>query len=654
MKLFQSKNVSHSEGRNIEVLPVTTAMLEDIPLESGSRHDQLPHIEDVYAMAAASLSTQTSGKKKKRIVMITACILIGMGIAITLVVFTTRKTRPSKNDSEDRLKAILKYLEGLTESREVLRNELSPQYRAAHWIAIEDANQVDSFDAHWLQRFALVTLYFSSKGTEWATNLRFTTPGLHECFWNQIVVDPKHGESYKIGVLCNDDKEVTSLEMDSLGLVGSLPQEMSHLTTLHKLSMNYNSLSGIIPDMQTMSQLQSLGLASNDFSSDLPKWIGKLQKLVSLNLSNNNFKSTIPTEYLTMMLLKNLDLNSNEISGRLDTLSQMTWLENLNLQGNRLTGSIENYMLSGMHAIKVMNLSNNLLAGKIHARFFRHHSLEVLALDGNHIDGSLPSVIQISSSLRVLTLKNNRLTGTIPDSLARLEKLSVLDLSQNELWGSIPTTLGIMSELTWLSLSDNGGMDTMEIPTFLRQLPLLQTLGLGRTGRTGTIPSWVGTDCPRLRMLDLLNNALTGSVPSEIGLLTDLQVLLLGRNQLDGRLPSELYRLEHLCKLLILFSLYVFHVQLISQLSCLMLYPLATLFLEETRLVGSDHEMCNNRTLPWAVLLSDCGAVNKTWTCPCCTRCCPNGSCSEDWLMVMEGMIRNEYERLNLILLPKL
>ena len=46
--------------------------------------------------------------------------------------------------------------------------------------------------------------------------------------------------------------------------------------------------------------------------------------------------------------------------------------------------------------------------------------------------------------------------------------------------------------------------------------------------------------------LDLSNNGLTGSLPSEIGRLTQLSVLMLSDNGLTGSLPSEIGRLTQL------------------------------------------------------------------------------------------------------------
>ena len=73
-------------------------------------------------------------------------------------------------------------------------------------------------------------------------------------------------------------------------------------------------------------------------------------------------------------------------------------------------------------------------------------------------------------------------------------------------------------------------------------------LDLGGQGLTGSIPSEIGK-LTNLRHLYLYNNQLTGSIPSEIGKLTNLRHLYLDNNQLTGPIPSEIGNLKNLTRL---------------------------------------------------------------------------------------------------------
>ena len=68
-------------------------------------------------------------------------------------------------------------------------------------------------------------------------------------------------------------------------------------------------------------------------------------------------------------------------------------------------------------------------------------------------------------------------------------------------------------------------------------------LDLGSQGLTGSIPPEIG-DLTNLRHLYLYNNQLTGSIPSEIGNLTNLTRLYLENNQLTEVIPEGICNLD--------------------------------------------------------------------------------------------------------------
>ena len=65
------------------------------------------------------------------------------------------------------------------------------------------------------------------------------------------------------------------------------------------------------------------------------------------------------------------------------------------------------------------------------------------------------------------------------------------------------------------------------------------------SGLTGSIPSEIG-NLTNLTELNLYGNQLTGSIPPEIGNLTNLTYMNLGSNQLTGSIPSEIGNLTNL------------------------------------------------------------------------------------------------------------
>jgi len=69
----------------------------------------------------------------------------------------------------------------------------------------------------------------------------------------------------------------------------------------------------------------------------------------------------------------------------------------------------------------------------------------------------------------------------------------------------------------------------------------------GWLGPVGTECSWAGVSCTRadgnITSLFLQSNQLSGTIPSELGQLTQLTGLILQSNQLSGTIPSELGQL---------------------------------------------------------------------------------------------------------------
>jgi len=86
---------------------------------------------------------------------------------------------------------------------------------------------------------------------------------------------------------------------------------------------------------------------------------------------------------------------------------------------------------------------------------------------------------------------------------------------------------------------------TGSIPTEIGNLTNLFVLKLNDNSLGGTIPASIG-NLSNLASLELISNSLTGSIPVEMGNLTNLGNLRLDNNSLSGSLPVELSSLTNL------------------------------------------------------------------------------------------------------------
>ena len=108
-------------------------------------------------------------------------------------------------------------------------------------------------------------------------------------------------------------------------------------------------------------------------------------------------------------------------------------------------------------------------------------------------------------------------------------------------WYGVSTNAN--GRVTGLRLGDNEL--TGSIPSSLGSLSNLEQLELGFNELTGSIPSSLGS-LTNLTLLNLFYNELTGSIPSSLGSLTNLTVLQFQSNQLTGSIPSSLGSLTNM------------------------------------------------------------------------------------------------------------
>jgi Leucine-rich repeat (LRR) protein len=107
-------------------------------------------------------------------------------------------------------------------------------------------------------------------------------------------------------------------------------------------------------------------------------------------------------------------------------------------------------------------------------------------------------------------------------------------------WYGVTCTLGYVSVLNLLENQLSG-----TIPSQLGNLTSLMELEVEANQLSGPIPSELG-NLTDLRFLLLTENQLTGPIPPELGNLTNLIKLNLYNNQLTGSIPPEIGSLTHL------------------------------------------------------------------------------------------------------------
>ena len=193
-----------------------------------------------------------------------------------------------------------------------------------HLFGVEPVNIIRNRQTDSL---ALVALYNSTYGEDWANNT------------NWLVPDAKIDTWFGLTVL---NERVTQLELNDNLLNGTLPSEIGDLTKLLVLNCSGNMLGGAIPtQIGNLIMLQSIDLHKNLFNGTIPKTIENLTDLQFINFRENRLEGSIPSEIGNLSYLQTLDLRENEITGEIpESAGKLTNLQFLYLNNNNLRGSL--------------------------------------------------------------------------------------------------------------------------------------------------------------------------------------------------------------------------------------------------------------------------------------------------------------------------
>lgn len=293
----------------------------------------------------------------------------------------------------------------------------------------------------------LESLYYSLGGPDWFNNDGWTENDEYcawyglECDSNKEVIGIDLDENNLIGSIPKDIFSLTNLESlnfrkNSISSVNfSGVEKVTGLTSLNLSSTGLTSLSGI----GAAQSLKELHFTSNGLTS-IPNELFNLSSLERLLLNYNKISGKISPKIGQLSALKELYLFRNNLSGALPSeIANLKNIEVLGLGENDFTGEIPSG-INDLQNLEVLALQHvdSLNAGK---------SVPKTAKRG--FTGTLPS-FDNNPNLRELYLQSNSLTGRIPNSFLRsVEKNDdlIVDLSNNMITEGVPKSLGQFSKL---------------------------------------------------------------------------------------------------------------------------------------------------------------------------------------------------------------
>ncbi|XP_009373574.2 LOW QUALITY PROTEIN: receptor-like kinase TMK4 [Pyrus x bretschneideri] len=373
------------------------------------------------------------------------------------------------------------------------------------------------------------------------------------------------------GVNCDTSKRVTSINLASKGLSGSLPSNLNSLSQLTTLSLQSNSLSGAFPSLANLSSLQEVYLDTNNFTSipagcftglsslqilsmsqniNLDSWVfpselTEASSLVTFAASNVNLYGSLPDVFDSFPNLQNLRLSYNNFTGPLSKTFSGSGIQNLwvNNQVLGLSGTVE--VLANMTQLSQVWLQKNQFTGPI-PDLSKCETLFDLQLRDNQFTGIVPATLMSISSLKNVSLDNNKLQGPMPAFGSTVEKSTV---DGNSFCQTTPGTCDPLVT-TLLEVAGAFGYPVLLADSWTGNKPCsgwsfivcdpqgkVFTVNFDNKHFNGTI-SPAFANLTSLKNLVLSRNNLVGSIPDSLLSLTQLQLLDVSNNNLSGAIPK--------------------------------------------------------------------------------------------------------------------
>jgi Leucine-rich repeat (LRR) protein len=364
--------------------------------------------------------------------------------------------------------------------------------------------------------------------------------------------------------------------LQGVGLTGKLPS-FDGLENLQQILLGFNSLTGSIPysfldGISDKSQPLKIDLEYNLLEGNVPSSLTQFSE-VSVSLQGNKFTGIAPG-VCKMTKWNDGDVLDNSCDGILCPINMFSpigrtspeakcescpaFTASLYLGAIECSTDDEQYEKEEMKILQ--NLYNNLNGNGWYSQDNWYNedvsfclwygiicapgetdSIEAIRLPNNDLVGQLPSEIYNLPNLKELNLGGNKIAMTYNgiEKASKLKFMNIDNLGLNNMSG-----IEASPSLRILHAASN---QFVNFPYEVKSLSNLEVLYLSSNKFNIDLPDLSGLT--QLSYLECKECALTGKVPSWLGIMTSLQYLSLSGNMLTGIIPNELNNLkllEHL------------------------------------------------------------------------------------------------------------
>ena len=229
------------------------------------------------------------------------------------------------------------------------------------------------------------------------------------------------------------------LDIYDCHLTGPLPDTFSAMDKLKTVVLFNNAMTGQVPtSLLALSNVEVISLEANQLMGTIPLSIQQATNLKFLRLARNHLTGNLPSVLGNLTLLVSLRLESNAFTGHIPTFSEESKLQELHVENNFLTGSVETFLTNAPRDFWYLYVGNNSFTGSIPTWIGKFTELMSFDASRNYFTGSIPTEVGTMHSLERLELSYNLMTGTLPAELAMASGLKRLDVANNQFHGTIP------------------------------------------------------------------------------------------------------------------------------------------------------------------------------------------------------------------------
>ena len=249
-------------------------------------------------------------------------------------------------------------------------------------------------------------------------------------------------------VLCDAAGDVIEIDLDSLGLTGTLPASFVAFDKLKNLYLRENKITGTLPSSIFASPfLERVFLGKNFITGPIPCPMHRETALTMISLERNLFTGTLPDCLFTdAPYLQNLDLSYLDLDTTIpSTIEEATQLTSLTMRHAGLIGNLPQSMRCNEKLMWV-SLERNKMSGTVPSDVVGGMgALYELGLSYNDFSGPIPTIPNTSTGFRHLYLDHNDFSGQFEEQLKGWTQnldsstTSRLYLDHNDLSGPLPT-----------------------------------------------------------------------------------------------------------------------------------------------------------------------------------------------------------------------